>query len=1197
MALRCTRPATTAGVLLALIATGAAGDPALEKLKPAQRVAGFEVDCLYADDAGRAMGGRFRHIGSGFVLDLLRIQSVPQAFIWVNSPPPSDQGEPHTLEHLLLGKGTRGRAVASLEEMALGMSSAFTQQLRTCYHFHTPSGPEVFYQLLEAKLAAMLHPNYSDEEIRREVCNLGIAVDAADGSLRLEEKGTVYNEMVSSFERPWSTAWRELGRLWYGPRHPLALDSGGFPDSIRTMTPDDLRRFHAATHHLSNMGMIVAVPDAMKLEESLSKVDAIFRRLEPDAKPGPDAARADERLPQPQPAPFGAIMRTEFPHQNPDEPGNVAIAWPAVLKLDNQDATLLSLLVDNLASGTTSDLYRALIDSQTRLMDIGARSVFGFASEDPGNPVMVGISGVRREFLEPEKLESLRALVVKEIEKVAGFGDGSQELRAYNQRILNRVIERRRDGRQFLNSPPGFGFRGVGSEWMDRLKHLQNTEGFRKSISLKGEYEAIEQLLAEPGNIWKGAIERWKLLENPPHAIASVANPDLIASTEAARAERMARATDELMQRFGVTDETEAIQRFKAEYDAATEQIDAAARTIKMPRFVDRPPMTLDDQLAFEVLEMPGARPLVASKFENITGATIGLAFRMDRVPAANLIYLPALPALLTEVGAVRDGELLSYDAMREAIRREILDLHASYSVSYRTGRVELLVRATGTDEVESQRALDWMEAVLFHAHWEAENLPRIRDAIDVALRNTRNVMRGREESWVTDPANAYWRQDQPLLLLADCFLTQEHALQRLRWRLMDPGTKRTQAQLAGFMAQLAAAGGSLDRAGLGALAAGLMDPSALVDSLPAAGRSLLAAAAGLEEEARAIARKAAEDLQLCLAGLPEGTLASDWRHICTEMAADLAVPPERTLEEIRATLEAVRHQDNVRGFLVASTQEQKRVKPRVDALVLRLNPAASRASAYPRTALVVRRLQDRLPNIESPRFVGLVNENTRAGVVINSAPCASYRDTDQEALLRFVAARLYGGGGAHSMFMKTWGAGLAYSNGLRSNEATGRLVYYAERCPDLAQTVDFVVKELKNAPRDPSLAEYALAQAFTVYRSGSRYEQRGEAMAADLADGVTPEVVRHFREEVLRLRKDPGLYEKLHERMSPAYGEVLPGYGPTMDECPPETISFIIGPEKQFASYESYVRKSEGDVSIVRLYPRDYWYVDGEVN
>ena len=128
----------------------------LERLKPGEAIQGFRTDAIYLDDADKPMGGRFVHLKTGFVLDLLQIQSVPQAFMWVNTPPTSDKGEPHTQEHLLLGKGNKGRAVANSEDMSLTESSAYTQQWRTCYFFNTVAGPEVFYNQLEKRLDAML---------------------------------------------------------------------------------------------------------------------------------------------------------------------------------------------------------------------------------------------------------------------------------------------------------------------------------------------------------------------------------------------------------------------------------------------------------------------------------------------------------------------------------------------------------------------------------------------------------------------------------------------------------------------------------------------------------------------------------------------------------------------------------------------------------------------------------------------------------------------------------------------------------------------------------------------------------------------------------------------------------------------------------------------------------------------------------
>lgn len=235
----------------------------LDDLKQGQAVSGFRTEAIYLNDADKPMGARFRHERTGFILDLLRIQSVPQAFMWVNSFPTSDMGEPHTQEHLLLGKGNKGRAVASLQDMSLAESNAFTLQWRTVYNFNTGAGPDIFFKLFERQMDALLHPDYTDEEIRREVRNFGVTEDAEGKSLRLEEKGTVYNEMVSSMDQPDSRLFRELGVTLYGKQHPLAYNSGGDPAALRLLKPEDIRKFHDANYHLGNMGMVGSFPKEM----------------------------------------------------------------------------------------------------------------------------------------------------------------------------------------------------------------------------------------------------------------------------------------------------------------------------------------------------------------------------------------------------------------------------------------------------------------------------------------------------------------------------------------------------------------------------------------------------------------------------------------------------------------------------------------------------------------------------------------------------------------------------------------------------------------------------------------------------------------------------------------------------------------------------------------------------------------------
>jgi hypothetical protein len=135
-----------------------------------------------------------------------------------------------------------------------------------------------------------------------------------------------------------------------------------------------------------------------------------------------------------------------------------------------------------------------------------------------------------------------------------------------------------------------------------------------------------------------------------------------------------------------------------------------------------------------------------------------------------------------------------------------------------------------------------------------------------------------------------------------------------------------------------------------------------------------------------------------------------------------------------------------------------------------------------------------------------------------------------------------------------------------------------------------FVVREIQNADFDAALVDYAVAQAFGGTRSASAYETRGEAMAANLADGLSPEIVARFHAAILALRNAPDLPAELFRRMPGVYATVLPGLG-----AKPSTVEggvyFAIGPEKQLEAWEEYLKSAdEPGARLHRLYPRDFW-------
>jgi hypothetical protein len=148
----------------------------------------------------------------------------------------------------------------------------------------------------------------------------------------------------------------------------------------------------------------------------------------------------------------------------------------------------------------------------------------------------------------------------------------------------------------------------------------------------------------------------------------------------------------------------------------------------------------------------------------------------------------------------------------------------------------------------------------------------------------------------------------------------------------------------------------------------------------------------------------------------------------------------------------------------------------------------------------------------------------------------------------------------------------------------------YSDRCADLPALMKFVDGEVRAAPADSRFVDYAVANTFGG-RTGAAFEDRAASMARDLAEGVTRDRVRGFRERLLAIRSSPGLAEAIHARLVPVYATVAPSLATPGAPIPPGALWFTIGPEAQLARYEQALRAARGDkLSVLRLYPRDFW-------
>jgi len=484
---------------------------------------------------------------------------------------------------------------------------------------------------------------------------------------------------------------------------------------------------------------------------------------------------------------------------------------------------------------------------------------------------------------------------------------------------------------------------------------------------------------------------------------------------------------------------------------------------------------------------------------------------------------------------------------MTEMLRAEILDLYAAFYNNPKTNRVELVVRGSGNDLTESKRAIEWMRLVLEHPDWRTENLPRLRDLTAQAVSRLRITMQGSEESWVMNPVLSYWKQSNPLYLTTTSFLTRAWNADRLRWMLADIPDRQA---VAASLAKLAETG---------------PDKAAIEAITP---------------------KELSVDLLQLLADLPQASLKADWRYICTRLRDDILAGPEKTLARLNTLRTSLLDVSNARMWMVGSHANLARLQPAftlVDAHPTRVSYAASKR--------IDARLKEHQGDTATPRFVGLYDPNMAGGVFASIVESTSYDDSNREAQLDFLASKLFAGYGAHGVFTKTIGAGLAYSNGVRGNLRDGYTGYYAERIPEVPQTLHFVIDVVKNGPRDPSMTEYVIALAFGDSNASGSYEERAQAIADDLADGITPAKVKRFREAILALRRDPNLPKELFARVDATHGRMIPGYGMKARNVT-GAVYYMIGGDKQFAAMDADVQARE-DEHIYKLYPRDYWLVD----
>jgi hypothetical protein len=111
------------------------------------------------------------------------------------------------------------------------------------------------------------------------------------------------------------------------------------------------------------------------------------------------------------------------------------------------------------------------------------------------------------------------------------------------------------------------------------------------------------------------------------------------------------------------------------------------------------------------------------------------------------------------------------------------------------------------------------------------------------------------------------------------------------------------------------------------------------------------------------------------------------------------------------------------------------------------------------------------------------------------------------------------------------------------------------------------------------------MAQTFEAPRAMLSFSARGHEFAVDLRDGNTPERVRGFFEQILKLRRDPDLAEELIKTRLQAISPVLLADGDAQEKDAARSIFFFLGPEAVLSRAARQLA-----IDMVEMWPSDYW-------
>lgn len=375
----------------------------------------------------RVVAREFEHLPSGARLIHLATDDPENCFaLAFATPPHSDDGVPHILEHAVLAGSARFPVREPFFEMVksspAGFINAMTSSVWTVYPICTTLERD-FFNLAEVYADAVFYPQITRETFEREGHHLKLE-RPGDLASPLIRSGIVYNEMKGAYSNTEMVIhWRLKSKLF--PGGALGHDSGGDPAAIPQLTWEALRAFHSSYYAPGNCFLLLY--GDISLEKHLhywgDKLSGLGRAPSLASRPRFEVWSAPRRLE----TSFAAEPNSDLSSQT-----FLSLRWHCGNALDRFEALAWQALSRLLSGHDGAPLKKALVDSK-----LGADVLEAGIGEAESELVFhVALKGSERE-----RAEAFETLVQSTLEEVAATGFSPDEIETAFRQLAYSTLE------------------------------------------------------------------------------------------------------------------------------------------------------------------------------------------------------------------------------------------------------------------------------------------------------------------------------------------------------------------------------------------------------------------------------------------------------------------------------------------------------------------------------------------------------------------------------------------------------------------------------------------------------------------------------------------------------------------------------------------------------------------------------------